>query len=172
MRTAPAPLATTPIWRAQPSDRHARPLGARLAQRLGRDQRRERSAKLRSGPTPGRVASRPVSATPLPTLVWTPEAPDRGWLRRMGYAVLAYSNLCSAFVAPARAVGLKRTSLASPVQPLLDRYARHAGVAVLDAQLDTLEDLQTLYGFVLEPAHRAGCRLVVHAPRTLDELDP
>src|SRR4051794_29138460 len=97
-------------------------------------------------------------------LVWTSETPDRGWLRTMGYAVLPYNTLCSAFVAPARAVGVRRTSLASPVQPLLDRYAHHTGVAVLDARLDTLEDLRILYGFVLEPAHRAGCRLVVHAP--------
>src|SRR4051794_27360691 len=104
-------------------------------------------------------------------LMWTTRPPDRGWLRAMGYAVLAYDELLARFVAPARAAGLQRSTVDSPVQPLLDRLTRHEGVAILGARLGTLEDLRVLYGFVMEPAHRAGCRLVVHADRTLDELD-
>jgi len=111
-------------------------------------------------------------ADPLPMLTWMTEPPDRGWLAANGFAALGFGVLRERYIAPARAAGNQRASLASPVQPLLERFAAHQAVAVLDVTLATLEDLRDLYGYALEPAWRAGCRLIVHADRALDQIDP
>src|SRR4051812_22999579 len=104
-------------------------------------------------------------------LSWTQQAPDRGWLRAHGFAVLTFAELRERFVLPARAAGLERTSLDTPAAPLLARFAARDRVAVMDVAVRDVEDLQDLHGYVLEPAWRGGCRLIVHAERRLDELD-
>src|SRR4051812_39247037 len=55
---------------------------------------------------------------------------------------------------------------------LLTSHALGDRVAVVDVELRDLDDLRVLYGFVLEPAWRAGCQVVVNADRPLGELDP
>ena len=104
-------------------------------------------------------------------LTWTARDPDRGLLRAHGFAVLGWQALLEQFVAPARAVGAaRRTSLEPPAAPLLSRFAAHRAVAVLGVCLIDLAALRILHDYVLRPAWQAGCRLLVHADWTLDEL--
>jgi DNA helicase-2/ATP-dependent DNA helicase PcrA len=118
-------------------------------------------------PSLGRV----TAIAPLARLTWTIRAPERGWLRTHGFAVLAFDELCEQFVVPARRTGTERSSIDSPAQPLLERFATHDRVAVLGVRLNDLEDLRSLYGYAMEPAWRAGCALLIDADRTLEQLD-
>jgi len=112
------------------------------------------------------------SAGQRPMLTWMTQSPDRGWLAANGFAALSFGVLRDKYIAPARASSNQRATLASPTQALMDRFATHQAVAVLDVTLPGLEELRDLYGYALEPAWRAGCRLIVHADRTLAEIDP
>jgi superfamily I DNA/RNA helicase len=103
-------------------------------------------------------------------LQWLAGQVDAGVLRREGYRVLPYAQLAAA-VAKARRPGGGRSSLANPAAGVLGVFARHARVAVVGAPCATAADLQVLYGYVLEPAFRSGCALVVTAARPLDDLD-
>lgn len=105
-------------------------------------------------------------------LIWTDRRPAPEWLRAQRTATITFADLRERFGSPARAVGIHRATLVSPAQPLLDRVAGLPIAAVVDVRLDTLADVRDLLGYALEPAWRAGCRLVVHADRTLAGLDP
>lgn len=112
-----------------------------------------------------------LTAETKPMLRWCTEPIDRAWLAAEGYARLEFPELRARFVTPASAVGMRRTTLAAPAAPLLERYAAHDRVAVIDFVLHSLDDLRDLYAFVLEPAWRCGVRLIVQADRTLNDLD-
>lgn len=104
-----------------------------------------------------------------PSLVWTAAAEPKlladyepfefGWLRR-GVAERA------------RRTSGRRRSLANPAQDWLDRVRALDALAVLGVRLETVEDLQLLHGYVLEPAWRAGTALLVECDRRLSQLDP
>lgn len=104
-------------------------------------------------------------------LRWITGSVDPRALRSEGYHVLSWPCLAE-MVRKARSVGVARSSLRNPAAGILTIYARHAAVAVPDACCATLDDLRILYGYVLEPAFRAGCRLLVRAPLLPAELDP
>ncbi len=104
-------------------------------------------------------------------LTWITELPDRRWLRDQAFAVIEFNELRARHIEPSR-LGPVRNTLASPVQDLLDKYRQHSRVAVLNVELADLQDVTDLLGYVLEPAHRVGCRLIVHANRRVDEFDP
>lgn len=88
---------------------------------------------------------------------------------RRGYHVIVFTRLLRE-VRKTRAVGTTRSSLANPARGILGVYRRHPLIMVGGVVLRTVEDLQTLYGYVLEPAFRSGCRLVIEADRALAEL--
>lgn len=90
-------------------------------------------------------------------------------LRREGWHVLPWPSLAR-LVARARHPGGGRSSLANPAAGLLDLYARRPRLAVLDVPCATAADLRTVYGYLLEPAFRRGCLLLVTAARGPDEL--
>ena len=113
-----------------------------------------------------------VSPGALAMLSWMAQPPDRAWLRTQGIAAIDWAQWRARFVVPARATTAVRDTLDSPAAGLLARYGQHPGVALLDVRLDDLEALRDLLGYALEPAWRAGCRLVVHADRSLEQLDP
>lgn len=116
------------------------------------------------------MASEPV-AERIRALRWTTEPVDPHSLRSEGYHVLRWGNLLRS-VRTARSVGTARSSLENPAAGILAVYACHEAVALPDAQCETVDDLRILYGYVLEPAFRAGCRLLVAAPCMPSELDP
>lgn len=100
-------------------------------------------------------------------LAWSSSAPDRGWLRDRGYAVLTWQALNERYVRSARVVG-PRTTLDAPATPLVERFEAHERVAVIDVELPDVHALRTLHDFALRPAWQAGCRLRVHADRRAD----
>lgn len=107
-----------------------------------------------------------------PVLTWLADAPPTARrLRRDGYAVLRYPRFLKAVLTTRRG-GTGRSSLANPAARLLALFARRKRVAVLAVACRTVEDLQLLYGYVVAPAYRNGCALLIHAERGLAELDP
>ncbi|MCW3001934.1 MAG: pcrA [Conexibacter sp.] len=104
-------------------------------------------------------------------LAWTTRAPERTWLRERGYAVLTWERLNHEFVQPARDAALRRRgSLSPPAQPLVQRFAQHDGVAILDVHLTDGEALRALHDYVLRPAWRTGCRILIHADLEVADL--
>jgi superfamily I DNA/RNA helicase len=102
-------------------------------------------------------------------LRWQAGPADPRALRRQGYHVLRYPQLAAA-VARARRPGGGRSSLANPAAGLLDLFVRHARLAVVGVPRVTPEVLRLLYGYVLEPAFRHGCALLVAADSTLADI--
>ncbi|HOX26804.1 MAG TPA: ATP-dependent helicase [Candidatus Krumholzibacteria bacterium] len=103
------------------------------------------------------------------SLVWTTTAPSRAQLRRDGYHVVRFRDLRRAIVR-SRAAGIRRSSLRNPAAAVLARFARFPAVAVLDVPCETVEDLRLVHGYLVEPAYRRDCSLLVHATRELETL--
>ncbi|MBK7670245.1 MAG: ATP-dependent helicase [bacterium] len=116
-----------------------------------------------SGEMTGRVRRR--------VLQWRTTAPGPGELAREGWHVLSFAALSRRATA-LRPQGASRSSLANPAAELLAVYARHEAVAVLGVTCHTIDDLRLLLGLVLEPAFRAGCRLLIAADREPGQLEP
>jgi superfamily I DNA/RNA helicase len=91
-------------------------------------------------------------------------------LARDGWHVLGYEKWRRS-VRSARPRGTRR-SLTNPTARLLAIFARHERVAVLDVTCDSIDDLQLIYGTLAAPARHRGCRLLIHADRDLDSLEP
>jgi superfamily I DNA/RNA helicase len=102
-------------------------------------------------------------------LHWLTGPADARDLRRQGYFVLRYRRLAAA-VSRARRPGGGRSSLANPAARLLDLFVRQARLAVVEVPCVTPDILQLLYGYLLEPAYRRGCDLVVVADSALADL--
>ncbi len=90
-------------------------------------------------------------------------------LRHDGYHVLRFPRLRSAILG-ARAVGSVRSSLANPAAKVLAVFSRHARIAVLDVSCRSVADLALLHGYIVEPAFRRDCTLLIHADFTLESL--
>jgi superfamily I DNA/RNA helicase len=105
----------------------------------------------------------------LPTLAWEAAA-DREALG--GYEAVDFEWLKRAVIEPARRSGGERTTLANPAQAWLDRLRGLDALAVLGVRLRTPDDLAALHGYVLEPAWRAGTKLLIECPERLTKLDP
>ena len=104
-------------------------------------------------------------------LHWTTVAPAPRQLRRDGYHVLRYRRLAAA-VASAQPRGCARSSLQNPASGLLALYRKHPRLAVLDVPCRTVEDLRLIHGYLVEPAFRSGCCLLIGAERELEALSP
>jgi len=96
-------------------------------------------------------------------LTWTTVAADV----TSGLEAVDFVELKRGHVGAARGVGLARTTLDNPAAVLLARFATRRPLAVVDVRLESPDDVEILLGYVVEPAWRAGCRLVVHADRPL-----
>lgn len=76
-------------------------------------------------------------------------------------------------VASVRAAGASRSSLANPAEGILDLFRRHERVAVAGVRCLGETELQVVYGYLMEPAWRWGCTLLICADRELSALaDP
>lgn len=105
-------------------------------------------------------------------MTWTTQALDPATLQKQGWTVFSLHQLRQQYIAPARATGLQRTSLDNPAASMLRLLAANSRIAVLGAVTRTPADLRELYGYIVEPAYRAGTTLLVAADRELDDLDP
>jgi superfamily I DNA/RNA helicase len=95
-------------------------------------------------------------------IIWTSEALVPRRLRSEGYRVLNYPRL-KRQIARIRSQGGRRKGLANPAAPVLDIFRNHSRVAVLGVDLESDTDLHLLYGYVVEPAFRNGCTLLLGA---------
>ncbi len=104
-------------------------------------------------------------------LIWTTTAPAREVLVAGGYHVVSGARFLDA-VAAAQAAGAERRSLDNPAAGWLAVFARHRRVAVLGVPCRTLADLRRIHGYLLEPAYRRGCGLLVQTDGRVEDLDP
>ncbi|MDX2472453.1 MAG: hypothetical protein QNL91_01990, partial [Candidatus Krumholzibacteria bacterium] len=108
-------------------------------------------------------------------LIWTTDRPSRRQLRQDGYHVLDFQKIRRR-VAASRQTGSARSSLGNPAEWVLAVFRRQARVAVLGVECGSAEELRVIYGYLVEPAFRWGCALLVAADRSLpelpDEVDP
>lgn len=103
-------------------------------------------------------------------LSWQVGRVDAAGLRREGWHVVPWARLAGG-IARAQRPGGGRSSLANPAAGVLALYVRHGRLAVTGVPCDTPADLQAVYGYLVEPAFRRGCELLVAASRALSELD-
>ena len=73
-------------------------------------------------------------------------------------------------VTAASTAGAGRSSLANPAAAWLALLVREARLAVLAVPCRTVADLQAIHGYLVEPAFRRRCRLLVHTERNLEDL--
>src|SRR5690242_8660521 len=88
-----------------------------------------------------------------------------------GFAVVAWPELAGSWIREARAVGMRRESLASPAQGWFDWLDQVDRLAVVDVELDEADDVADLLGFVVEPASRRGIELLVVAATAVEDLE-
>lgn len=103
-------------------------------------------------------------------LNWTTSRPDPLRLAREGWHVVEYERWRAA-VQATRPRGTRR-SLTNPTARLLAVFTRHELVAVLDVPCGSVDDLRLIHGTLAAPARRRGCRLLIHADRDLESLEP
>ena len=84
-------------------------------------------------------------------MTWTTETLDPSALRSRGWRVYSLHELRKTYIEPARATGLRRTSLANPAQAVIGLFGTNDRVAVLGVVTMTAADLHELYGYIVEP---------------------
>ncbi len=90
-------------------------------------------------------------------------------MRQDGYHVLDYRKI-QRRVEASRQAGSARSSLGNPADWVLAVFRQQARVAVLGVECGSAEELRVIYGYLVEPAFRWGCSLLVAADRPLSEL--
>lgn len=103
---------------------------------------------------------------------WTTASQDASLLRKAGYHVLEFAQFRANFVEPVDRIDVARTSLDNAAAPALAVFAQNQAVAVLNVPVRNHWDLRALHGFIVEPAYRYDCQLLVQASADLDDLAP
>ncbi len=103
---------------------------------------------------------------------WITDAPNRRVLTRAGYTIFEFAWFSQEHIQPAHNVGLNRLTVETAAASTLNFFQQNPAVALLNVPIATIGDLQRLYGFVVEPAYRNDCALIVHASQDLEDLSP
>lgn len=103
-------------------------------------------------------------------LYWTTTRPNPRSLGREGFHVLRFPSLRKELIEPARQRTSERTSLDVSACALMDLFADHDRLAILDVPVRTVGDLRDLYGYLVEPAFRRHGTLLLHADQRLEDL--
>ncbi len=88
-----------------------------------------------------------------------------------GFEQVPWPWLRKGWVAEARKIGMRRSSLESAASEWLAWLGKVDRLAVVDVHLDGPDAAADLLGFAVEPARRRGIELIVGARHTLDEID-
>jgi ATP-dependent DNA helicase Rep len=104
-------------------------------------------------------------------LTWTTETLQAKDLRKQCYHVVHFAHLRPDILA-AQLAGSKRDSLDNPAKQILAIFRDHPKVAILGVPTKEVGDLQLIYGYLVEPAFRADCDLLISADRDLTHLKP
>jgi superfamily I DNA/RNA helicase len=102
-------------------------------------------------------------------LTWSASL-DRHALAADGYDVVEFSALRREIAASTRPTSRRRTSLQNPAGTWLARVDAAAGLAVTGIRLRDLADVQTLHGYILEPALRCGTPVAIESQERLTQL--
>jgi superfamily I DNA/RNA helicase/very-short-patch-repair endonuclease len=118
------------------------------------------------------VASAPAGQAPRrrPRLTWVTEEPTRRLLRREGYTPVPFADVQQV---AARVLATRPQD--RDLRPLWDWkewFPSGGRTAVLGVRLRTADDLKVVTRFVLDPAFRTGCDLLVWANLELDLSGP
>lgn len=89
-----------------------------------------------------------------------------------GFTTVEWPWLRERWIAPARNVGMQRTSLASAAYQWFEWLDEVDRLAVVGVSIDSAELAFELLGFVVEPAARQGIELVIGAAHPLEQIDP
>jgi DNA helicase-2/ATP-dependent DNA helicase PcrA len=98
-------------------------------------------------------------------------AADPRALAKVGWQVHTLGSIREQYILPAEAQSAARTSIVNPAQPWLDVISAGHPLAVLDVVTASTADLRDIYGYLVEPAYRAGATLLLVADRHLDDID-
>jgi len=102
-------------------------------------------------------------------LEWTDSGPKTAQLKQSDFKVLDYHRIKKR-VLSARTTGATRSSLANPAGKILNLFRRHGKIAVLGVCCQSSEDLSIIYGYIMEPAFRFGCTLLISADLSWDRF--
>jgi superfamily I DNA/RNA helicase len=102
-------------------------------------------------------------------MIWTTTAPTTRQLLGQGFHLLHFASFKKQ-VLSARQAGANRSSLKNPAGKILKVFQRQAKIAILAVHCPHIEDLQILYGYVVEPAFRCGCVLLIAADEDLADI--
>jgi superfamily I DNA/RNA helicase len=91
--------------------------------------------------------------------------------RLAGFEQITWPWLRKGWVAEARKVGMRRSSLESAATEWLAWLGRVDRLAVVDVHLDGPRAAADILGFAVEPARRRGIELIIGADHTLEDLD-
>ncbi len=101
--------------------------------------------------------------------IWTTKTPSLKSLRAKGFHLLRYPQFKKT-INTLRQEGAQRSSLKNPAEKILSIFRRKEKIALLQVEDPQFEDLLLLYGYLLEPAYRWGCTLMIASNRSLKEL--
>ncbi|MGO8684051.1 MAG: ATP-dependent helicase [Thermoleophilia bacterium] len=107
-----------------------------------------------------------------PPLIWTTTISRPRNLRALGYKVLRFRTVRRRYIVRAQTTASLRSSLELPAQKLFTLFEQRRRVAVRGVRLESIVDLHDLFAYVIEPALRRGCELLIEADRPLAELHP
>jgi Superfamily I DNA and RNA helicases len=105
-------------------------------------------------------------------MVWTTSAPEPGELKKAGYTVYNFIRFRQQYIEPADSIGTDRKTLDNAAAPALQIFEQNSAVAMLNVPLSNYWELRALYGYVVEPAYRNDCALLIYARQDLDDLKP
>lgn len=102
-------------------------------------------------------------------LSWTTSFPDSAQLKKQGFKVFEYQEI-KARVLSCRTGQSTRSGLGNPAQKILKIFQKHDRIAIIKVQTADNEDLVVIYGYLVEPAFRSGCTLLIFADQSMGKL--
>jgi superfamily I DNA/RNA helicase len=112
-----------------------------------------------------------VTAPNTTSLSWVASA-NRHELEAAGWTVIDFGWLRQNVVPSTQRVDGGRDSLINPTQPWLQKVGSTQRLAVVGVRLESLSDVATLHGYVLEPAFRWRTAVLVESEQRLSRLPP
>ncbi len=102
-------------------------------------------------------------------LVWTTSTQSPDHLKQKGFIVIEYHRIKKRILS-SQTTTTTRSTLTNPAEKILKLFQRNERIAILGVQCQSNEDLTTIYGYLVEPAFRSGCTLLISANQSLLQI--
>ena len=102
-------------------------------------------------------------------IIWTNHPPSMRRLRHERFHVLRHDQLQKQ-IHKCRATERRCSALKNPADEILEHFRKHPRVAILGVKLDHPSDLHQLHGYIVEPAFRFACTLLLEAELSEEQL--